>query len=350
MGRKVNISKKNLAILLIGIVGFTVFVAVLFSVPSITINRQHEQANVVLFAKSEDSSLITSLQIDSEAINLTVITKDTINTKFNEDLLNHTDVIIIDRYLPTNTNDLHLLRGYINGTNSSLGLVCYGGLKNDPSEADDFNDEQINILEPLLPASITPDYNVSSSDTSDDEYKIQIAMHNELQDQLSTDRQNANVLVKYISWTSSPLISKRMLVPSTALKTSATGIIESIDGKYSILSEWTLAGNGGTVILLTLLIDGYNNPFVVWPYFNYLMYVSVFHTKADFSDNAIESFAEWPYSPIPHLLEIIMWFSMIGVLWVITIYWFLKFRKRSISDRTTEPFEAQKEPTQDLSE
>ena len=336
MGRTSKISKKNIAFIIISILGIVVFVSVLFSLPSITVYRQHEQANVVLFSKGEDTSLITSLKIDKEAINLTVITQSNLASLFDENLLKYTNVIIIDRYMPSNSSDLHLLRSYINGTNGRLGLIFFGGIKNDLTLPDDFNDDQINMISPLLPATISPSFTLSSDNKGDDDYKIQIAMNTAVETQLKNDPENANILVKHIAWTSCPLISKRMLIPSNDIKATATNIIKSIDEKYSILSEWTISSGGGTVIMFSLLINGYNDPFVLWPYFNYLMYVSVFHTKADFSDNSIESFAEWPYSPIPHLIEIIMWFSMIGVLWVITIYWFLKFRKRKIPNRTTE--------------
>ncbi len=343
MKRKLDIPKKTIVKLLISSVCIIVFVAVLFSVPSITIRRDHGQANVLLFSKGDDTSLTTSLQIDTEAINLTIITQSNIDSNFNEDLLAYTDVIIIDRFMPSKISDLHILRAYINGTNSSIGLIFFGGLKNDLTKPDDFSDEQINMISPLLPATISPSYQVSPDDTSDASHKIQISMNKNIENQVLTDREHSNILVRHIAWTSSPLISKRMLIRSIDMNPSAIKIIESIDEAYSIISEWTLSNNGGTVILFSMLITEYNNPFVLWPYFNYLMYVSVFHVKSDFSDNNIESFAEWPYSPIPHLIEIIMWFSMIGVLWVITFYWFFKFKNKKITDRETEVPLTQKE-------
>ena len=201
---------------------------------------------------------------------------------------------------------------------------------------DDFNLNQLLNISELLPVNLDSNFENSTHDTGAFDYKIQIAMDNNIETQLNNDKEHANILVRYIAWTSSPLISKRMLIKSSDLKPTTTQIIESIDGEYSILSEWSVGSNGGRVILYSILINEYNKPFTLWPYFNYLMYVSIFHVKADFSDDNIESFAQWPYSPIPHLLEIIMWFSMIGVLWIITFYWFFKFRKRKIEDRNVE--------------
>lgn len=315
--------------------GFIIFAVVLFSIPSLPVDRNHENANVVIFSKGTETSLITSLSIDTDAINLTIITKDNINQVFNENLLDHTHVIIIDRYMPTDVADLHLLRSYINGTNGILGLLFFGGLKNDLTETDDFSDEQINIISQVLPVAINAGYNVSTDETSEDDYKIQIAVNTAVENQLVTDKATSNILVRHISWTSSPLISKRILTTTANLQATATSVVESIEGDYSIISEWAI-NNGGTVIFYGLLINGYNDPFVLWPYFNYLMYVSVFHANAAFDDIKIESFAEWPFSPIPHLLEIILWFSMIGVLWIVTFYWYFKLKKETIREDTQE--------------
>ena len=69
-------------------------------------------------------------------------------------------------------------------------------------------------------------------------------------------------------------------------------------------------------------------------YFNYLLYASIFHVKDDFSDNDIESYGEWPFSPIPHTVDIIVWFTMIAILWVITFYWYFKMRKIVIPEKS----------------
>jgi len=329
------LQKKAYIKISIAAISLIVFAVVLFSIPSLPVDRNHENANVVIFSKGTDTPLITSLNIDTDAINLTVITKDNINQVFNDDLLKSTHVVIVDRYMPTDITDLHLLRGFINGTNGTLGLLFFGGLKNDLTETDDFSDEQINVISQVLPLTLSASYNVSTDESSNEGYKIQIAINSAVENQLITDKANSNLLVRHISWTSSPIISKRILAETANIKATATQIIESIEGDYSLISEWTIS-NGGTVIFFGILINGYNDPFVVWPYFNYLMYVSVFHANPSFLDTSIESFAEWPFSPIPHLIEIIMWFSMIGVLWIITFRWFFKLKKEGMSENDTE--------------
>ncbi len=324
MFKKFILPKKLIVLITIVIISVASFSAILFSSPKIFKQREHEVANVLLFSKGKDDSLIDSLGIDSDAIHVTIITKDNIDQKFNEFLLLGTNVVIIDGYMPEKTKDLQLLINYINKKKGEIGLIFFGGLNNDEIEEDDFSNMQINMISEILPVELGTNYKVSTDDASQAERKTQVTLNIEIENQKLSDKANSNVLVKHVEWISSPLIGKRMMVKS---RSSATQIVETIDGGYSISSEWDISG-GGTVILYSMLIHGYNDPFVLWPYFNYLMYVSIFHAKSDFSDSEIESYVEWPFSPIPHTFEIILWFSMIGCLWVITIYLYFKMRKK----------------------
>ena len=292
--------------------------------------RDHEKAKVIFFSDDKDSPLLTSLEIDSSIIDLVILTEINIDDKLDADLLENTDVIVIDSFMPEKAEDLHLLKSYVNGTNGKLGLIFFGGLKNDKEEKDDFSDLQINLISDLLPVKLDSDYKVSTDDTGEEDYKIQVAMNSDIEEEKNTDKEDAHILVRDIAWTSCPLISKRMLVET---RSKGTQIIESIDGDYAILSEWDIK-NGGTVLVYTIFVDGYNNPFVLWPYFNYLIYASIFHVKPGFSDSEIESYAEWPHSPIPHIREIILWFTMIGILWVITFYWFFSMRNKKLPEVT----------------
>lgn len=323
-----NAKRSSLIILLFVLIGYIIFSVLLYSIP-IENTRDHEKVNVVLFSNKKDSSLITSLEIDSAIIDLTIITEKNLDKDFNEELLQHSDVVIIDRYMPKEDADILLLKSYINGSNDKLGLIFFGGLKNDKEE-DDFSDTQIDLISSVLPVKLDKESKVSTDDTSKESYKIQVAMNSELEEEKNENNEEAHILVRDISWTSCPLISKRIIGET---KSKGTQIIESIEGDYSLLSEWDL-DDGGTVVMFTLLVNGYNNPFVLWPYFNYLMYVTIFHVKPGFSDSKIESYAEWPHSPIPHVREIILWFTMIGILWVITFYWFFIMRKKKLPENT----------------
>lgn len=327
------VNKKVIGYGLLAIMGFSMFSVILFMPHASLIDRKHKMANVLLFTTEKETALTRSLKIDEEAIDLTLLTSDGMSD-FDEDLLKDIDVIIIDRYMPEKTEDLILLRRYINGTTDNLGLIMFGVFLNDEEKDNDFSDSQINAISDLLPVSLSSDTETSTNETSEANYKIQAALEPDIEQEKAENREESHILVRDIAWTSGPLISRRLVVEA---KSDATIIVESIDGEYTVLAERKLDDEGGLVIFYSMIVNGkneadkqFNGPFVLWPYFNYLMYVSVFHVHPDFQDSDIQSYAQWPYSPIPHLTEIIMWFSMIAVLWVITFYWFVKMRKKNI--------------------
>lgn len=333
LGQNGVLSKKSIGILIVFIILFSIFAAVLFSPEIGHIEREHETANVVIFSKEKDTNLIKSLKIDSNAISLTVITEENFDEKWDEKNYDSMDVIIIDRFLPNDINDLRELISNVNGSQNNCGLIFFGAILNDKDKSD-FNAQQTSLISPILPIKIESDTNTSTDDRAKGDYKIQVTLNEDIREEKQQNREDTNVLVRDIAWPSCPLISKRLMVKP---KSNAKEIIESIDKEYSILAEWPLDNNGGQVITYSILVSGksqeggkYNEPFSLWPYFNYLIYVSVFHADQDFNDSNIESYAEWPFSPIPHLIEIILWFSMIGALWLVTIYWFLKMRKKKL--------------------
>ncbi|MFO8019062.1 MAG: hypothetical protein R6U96_10525 [Promethearchaeia archaeon] len=326
--------------MVIVIILFAVFTAVLFSPEIGHIEREHAQANVILFSNQKETPLSRALNIDENAINLTVITKNNYDDKWREDIYQLTDVIIVDRFLPQNITDLKKLISNINGTEGNCGFIFFGGIINVGKNENDFTSDQISLIKTILPFGMDSTTNTSTEEKAKTDYKIQITIEEEIKEIKQKDKAEAHILVRHIAWPSCPLISKRLIVKS---KSSTKEIIKSIDEEHSIISEQSLGPDGGTVLGFSMIISGesqdgnkYNEPFTLWPYFNYLMYVSVFHVHANFMDSNIESFAEWPFSPIPHLTEIILWFTMIAALWIVTIYWFLKMRKKKISKPTEE--------------
>ena len=78
-----RLPKKPIIIALIIVVSFSIYAMILYSIPITTSNRDHEVANVVVFSKGKDTSLITSLEMDAEAIHLTIITRNQLVCKLN---------------------------------------------------------------------------------------------------------------------------------------------------------------------------------------------------------------------------------------------------------------------------
>lgn len=256
---KSKVPVKSILIIALIITGYIVFSIVLFFSPLKNIDRKHETANVILFSKNDNISLIISLKIDSEAIHLNLITENNIDSKFNEFVLKSTDVVIIDRSLPNGVQDLLLLKSYINGEKKDIGLIFFGAINNEETINDDFSSVLINMISDLLPIELSSNFKVSTDDASEADYKIQVTLNEEIQNQKTQEISKANILVKYISWKSCSLISRRMIVIA---KPDTSKIVESIEGDYSILSEWNIKG-GGHMIVYSMIIQGYNKPFVL---------------------------------------------------------------------------------------
>jgi hypothetical protein len=287
------------------------------------VRGSRSNSNVILFSRNSDIPLIDSLLVDQDAISLEVVTPDSYDKKILDDL-NEYDVIIIDRFLPQNLNELQTLKSHIDGTRANKGLIFFGFLEND------FHSLQIQTISDLLPVKINPHYNdqISTNDTSQEDYKVQITLNNDIANI------SENSIVKLVAWASCPLIAKRLIVEN---KTENNGIIDSLHSfwegfilkeiRNSLISEQKVGTDGGKVLFFSMEIDENNKPFVLWPYFNYLMYVSIFHVKPGYDDNNIETYQAWSFSPIPHMTEILLWFSMIAVIWIITFYLYFKFKK-----------------------
>lgn len=77
-----------------------------------------------------------------------------------------------------------------------------------------------------------------------------------------------------------------------------------------------------------------NEPFKLWPYFNYLMYATVYTLAYNVTDKSvIESYADWPWSPIPHTKEATLWMTFVASLWVFNFWLFFTLgRKKKAKD------------------
>ncbi len=209
--KKLMLPKKAVIIGIIFSLGFTTFSILLFNASETHVSRGHDQANVVIFSKEDDTTLITALSLDTEAIDLDIITEDTIDEEFNEELIKNTDVIVVDRFLPKEVDQLTLLKCYVNGTNASCGLIFFGGLRNDDTAKNDFSSDQIDQIASLLPVKVTEDVETAPSDAAEEDHKIQVALKEELQEEKDKNPSKVNILVKHISWTSCPLIANLFL-------------------------------------------------------------------------------------------------------------------------------------------
>ena len=278
-------------------------------------------AKVLVLSKQETTPLITSLRIDVDAINVTVITNETLSVmsiaRFNATLA-MVDVIFVDRFLPETSGYLDLLACHVNGTLGNDGLVMFGFMqKNSTPGVGDFTASQINAIKALFPVDLTVQYVNSTEDSNNPAYSIQVKT-------AATIPPSSEILVKFIPWGTCPLIDRRITILS---KPAATPVITDLMDQQAIITEWKL-GSGARVIFFAMEIIEHNIGFTVFPYFNYLMMICTFHAMHGYSDAAIESYEEWPWSPIPRGIAVWVWFTMIGALWVVTFWIYLKNKKR----------------------
>nr|MDO8088906.1 hypothetical protein [Candidatus Sigynarchaeum springense] len=286
-------------------------------------------ANVLVFSTLPSTPLITSLGVDTDAINVTVVTRERLAlmslAQFNTTLA-LADVIFVDRFLPGNISFLDLLVSHVNGTLGNDGLVMFGILQKDSTPGNgDFTAAQVNTIAPLLPVDLAATYVNSTSDSASIDYSIQVKV-------TASIPTSSSILTKYIPWGTCPLIDRRVVVEA---KPGATPVITDLVEQKSILSEWVFGPSGARVMFFSMEITENNIGFTVFPYFNYLMYVCTFHVTSGYSDDLIESWEEWPYSPIPRGPAVAVWFVMIGALWIITFWIYFKNKKRGKIDSNT---------------
>jgi hypothetical protein len=293
--------------------------------------RPSRVANVLVFSALPQSPLITSLGIDGEAISITLATSESLAittlSAFNDSLA-AADVIFVDRFLPGNVSYLKMLVSHVNGTFSNDGLVIFGFLQRDSTPGNgDLTATQVNAIAPLLPVDLTASYINSTSDSTSLEYSIQVKVAAEIPP-------SSSILTQYIPWGTCPLIDRRLVVEA---KPFATPVITDLVEEKSIISEWIFGASGARVMFFSMEITEHNIGFTVFPYFNYLMYVCTFHAITGYSDALIESWEDWPYSPIPKGTAVVVWFIMIGALWVISFWIYFRNKKRGPSTADASP-------------
>jgi hypothetical protein len=79
-----------------------------------------------------------------------------------------------------------------------------------------------------------------------------------------------------------------------------------------------------------------NKPFYLWPYFNYFLYQSSLFL-ANKMASEIDTYAMWPFSPIPHQPEAVAWMTFVAGLWVFNFVLFFTLGRKKGSSRAAAP-------------
>lgn len=303
-----------------------------------TAQNTNDPVSVMVFSKSTQSHLITALGIEKNQISVDCISNNTAKEySLNEfeTLLHQSDVIFIDRYLPTEISYLTLIAQYVNGSKGTKGLVVFGA--SIENGIPDFNSDQINCLSSLLPVYFGTSYNVSTNNSIDSSFKVQTKY---------SDQINAEdfYLTRDIPWESMPAISRRTITPLNTLKADAYSSLLSVDGQEILISEKNLTAEAKS-FFCGIIIQGENLPFTLWPYFNYLIYSITLHVAPNTEDSDISRYYEWDHAPIPHLPQIIGWFAMVTSLWVISFLIYFQMKKVTRRDPHYFPSSVENSPS-----
>ncbi|MBD3350958.1 MAG: hypothetical protein GF364_05675 [Candidatus Lokiarchaeota archaeon] len=333
----------------------------------------HPVANVLLITNNtinDDNALWVSLGLDVKINTTTFLNPAASDGNASADLTTldfaNIDVVVVDSYLPEG-NDLKYLMNNINGTTKNTGLIFFGGNYTESAilEFSDLLPIEFVIDKPVLNETLWDFYQNQTGygdipigdyfeyvynetepyETRSNEIQVSVS---DKQDSLHDDQKS--MYIKRIAWQSCPLLYERILTYNSKIDDGALTLVEVPNTKEPLVSKWTYPSNPDTEVLYIspgtadlhkwddeegeYVLDEWNTPFHLWPYFNYMMYLMVFDVAniAGFGEDSIETYAQWPHSPIPHETEAIIWMTFVASLWVFNFVLFFTLGKKKRKD------------------
>ncbi len=330
--------------------------------------RPTTPTNLLIFSWGTTTPVLTSLGLDKvgngegAAFNYTVdtiITNDTIAAKFPLIAWETIDVVVVDCFLPKESAELEILMSYLNGTAGKKGLLFFGG-----NYSHFVSDAIITQFSEVLPADFVANRDIKNTYLNSSWANITggdpllmgvytnysaglIKEYNIVDNQvevsinpvLDTDP-NFLFKVPRIAWGSCPLLKERIQTYSPRNSSTDKTVVEVPSTKEPLIIMRDSSYKGrimfispGTFIQNKTWdqnkLDEWNKAFALWPYFNYMMYLMARWLDLSVDPTTIESYAEWPYSPIPHFWDAVGWMVFVGSLWVFNFVLFFKLGRAS---------------------
>ncbi|MHA1731315.1 MAG: hypothetical protein ACTSU5_05195 [Promethearchaeota archaeon] len=340
-----------------------------------------ERVRVLAFSWREKSPFLTSLSLKNEYWGdfetdyyiVTVVTADTWAAK--KDALNFSsyDVFAVDSFLPEDVSDVQEIMRWINGTRAEKSLLFFGG--GYPQDAmEEFSDllpVDIVAHRKLLNNTLTGLFQNATGlpGTGFDElanftYNSMKEYNNEtnqVEVEVTDEANNAGSIYRSpcIAWGSCPLLKQRIQTLGRKSQNALT-IVQVPSTKEPIIVEGNFtqdASRKGSQVMYistgTIVPAGddeWNKPMYLWPYWNYFMYVTMYRLKHDVPDSEIQSYADWPYSPIPHERESALWMMFVLSLWVfnfVLFFWLGRKGKKKRSAAETDKMKGAGEKGED---
>ena len=182
-------------------------------------------------------------------------------------------------------------------------------------------------------------------------------LSNNSQNMLSLVKSGGNPISYKMDWNSAPDIKPETMsvLELSEVNETVSRIIDLYRSDKSLDREnfrtpfiMTKEKVNGTVSLFTAWLEGdsseqYNYEFIIWPYFNYLLY----GLSSDTIGESFETYADWAYSPVPHFIDQVVLLIIVVVLGCLAIALFITVRKQSKSTMDQETIEKLKEKAEE---
>lgn len=326
---------------------------------------QATSVDVLVLMQEENDPFKVRLELD-QRFNITWAYNTTYQSKGAH--LATYDVIIVCGFLPNNATFLTALVAAVNG---GVGLFFWGGYY--PVLAVPTGD----IIKNVLPVTFNEPFTVEEEFWIDQNWVGQIEL--KVNEAIKYNEDNPNdvgFLQRNVVWESSPLVRERIYVadatvdarvlvyrpdrsralsgnifkegePLVAFRQQNAGrvlwVSMAVGNVWAVFSRYETSGVGPywnrTVIAGTEEDHSKecNKPFYLWPYFNFFLYQSAMYLAKQ-APATIDTYALWPYSPIPHAFEATLWMIFVAGLWVFNfVLFFTLGRKKKLAREISPP-------------
>ncbi|MFX1453331.1 MAG: oligosaccharide flippase family protein, partial [Promethearchaeota archaeon] len=262
--------------------------------------------NILLISKGNDDLIVQSLEIDHSNFNITVIS----DTDPIMSIGTWIDItILFDARL--NSSEQQIISNF---TEAGGGVIVFMGqnLHNNATLL-----EELDIIDNSI---------------------FEISKLKNLEAMISIVNNASYRVSRNIDWNSAPemKVDNMTIIPLASFNPSVKRIVDvypvsknlQINSYRQALLVERLKGSGKVILFTGWLEQGANLDFKVWPYFNYLLYGLMFESLS----LSFQTYAIWPFSPVPHFLEQIIIGLIILILAILAIALFIIVKKKSKGD------------------
>ncbi len=357
--------KGHAALIAIVFAGFFVTTLAGTATASIKPATSDVKTSVLVFIQAGNTAFIDRLKLDSR-LN---ITYEYENSRAQIDNLNNFQVYLVCGYLPENTTYIQYLNANVT---AGKGLFIFGGYY---PIFTDTNPGPFRTFKDNLPVEFKSPFTVEEELYLDQDWVSQIELKVNDAYLYNDGDENQDLLQRSVVWESSPLVKERIFVkdapadakvlvyrpeqnrvakftkgePLVAFRKQGSGRIlwvsMVVGAAWAKFAQYITQGAGPYWERVVIpgsesthwaggSIGGEaNKPFYLWPYFNFFLFQSVRYL-GNMSAAEIDTYAQWPYSPIPHETEATLWMIFVAGLWVFNfVLFFTLGRKKKSAGR-----------------